>query len=140
KVRARWRAVCAVHRPAQVRRPRAAVRDPTAVHHRAVPAHNLVLLRWKQGDVSHLDQTDITARYEPALREALGDLLGVPTKVHGLRAIYLALVYATHTTPYTLQRVAMHVLGHQSLSESNSYNFVRLTRLGKYEQAFGDLH
>lgn len=100
---------------------------------------NVVRLRWKQGDVSHLDQSDVTARYEPALREALGELLGVPTKLHGLRAIYLAFVYATYATKFTLQRVAMQVLGHQSLGESNSYNFIRLTQLGKYEQAFGAL-
>lgn len=86
----------------------------------------MALLRARQGDVRHLDNGDVTARYEGQLRAALPSLLGLTIKVHELRALYLAFVYLCFDCDATLPCVSMRVLGHLSLAESNSYNHIRL--------------
>ena len=94
----------------------------------------LTAFRTKQGHVSTLTNMQIKTRYQPMLGRVLkmhsadGGALPVVCKPHDLRSLYVALVYASFESPFSLQRTAMAICGHACLGESLSYSNVRLTR------------
>ena len=109
-------------------------------------AHGLRVLRAKQSrDVLHLTNKQVKQRHQPACQRDLATrnaLPGAPAgiHVHDLRSTYLAAVYELYRCPHTLARTAMHVLGHETLRESLSYNNVRLEGVGELRGSLGELY
>ena len=90
-------------------------------------AKGLLALRQKQNNkVSNLTNAQATARYLPNVQRVLeaGGLPGVPitAHVHDCRSMYVAAVCQLFTPPVSLPRVAMKILGHDTLMDSLSYS------------------
>ena len=65
---------------------------------------------------------------------------GMPKcKVHDLRGAYCSLVYCLFECPNTLASTICQIAGHEMLSESLSYNHVKLQGVGDLEDTLGPL-
>ena len=87
----------------------------------------LGVLRRKQGDVSALNNDEISVRYHSNVKKGLRKLLPEVESPHDLRGIYIKMAYEAFNFPkMTFARVAMLCLGHASLTESLAYNHIDL--------------
>jgi len=88
----------------------------------------LRVLREKQGG-AELANGVAKDRYGANAQRALADgvLVGLPScHLHDLRSAYVALVDHVYQCPFTFNRLAMRILGHDCLTESLCYNHVKL--------------
>ena len=111
-------------------------------------AKGLLALRQRQArsgkDAAVLTNAQATARYQKNVQRGLeaGALPGMPSgcHVHDLRATYVAAVGTLFVPPVSLPRMAMRVLGHETLQDSLSYSHVRLEGVGAMAGSMGALH
>ena len=61
-------------------------------------------------------------------------------RIHDLRGAYVAAVGAMFLSPVSAPRMAMRVLGHDTLQDSLAYSHVRLQGVGELEGSLGPLH
>ena len=106
--------------------------------------HALHVLRQRQGDVSGLTSEQVKNRYSPNANAVLheGDFCGIPrdAHVHTLRAIYVKMVHLLWNSPWEPNRLAMKILGHQSIEESIAYVGSVTVRGGEsFRGVFGQL-
>jgi hypothetical protein len=109
-------------------------------------AKGIAVLRAKQATLRPHDQTDtrdVESRYSPDIARALKNsmLLSLPDgiKCHDLRTIYFNTVYWCYTSPYSFDRTAMCVLGHDDLHSAKAYGNVRIENAAALYGAFGPL-
>ena len=105
------------------------------------------VLRQKQADkgVTALTPKEVKSKYHGQLAFYVKDgrtLSQLPTwcHFHDLRACYASFVHQCFDTGATFQRVAMEILGHESIQESLSYGHVRLENATGLRGALGVLH
>ena len=108
-------------------------------------AKGLLALRQKQGGkVSNLTNAQATARYLPNVQRVLeaGGLAGVPitAHVHDCRSVYVAAVCQLFIPPVSLPRVAMKILGHDTLMDSLSYSSAKAENVGDLRHSLGPLY
>lgn len=108
-------------------------------------AKGLRALRQKQGDaIANLTTTQATHRYQPNAQRALegGELPGAPRSihVHDLRSMYVAAVAELYVSPVAPPRMAMIVLGHETLLDSLAYASARAENVGALRHSLGPLH
>ena len=63
-----------------------------------------------------------------------------PAHIHDLRATYVAAVGNLFVSPVSAPRMAMRVLGHETLQDSLAYSHVRLEGVGELAASLGPLH
>ena len=109
-------------------------------------AKGLLALRQKQamkGTVATFTNAQITARFQPNVQRGLeaGALPGMPTSshIHDLRAAYVAGVGALFVSPVSAPRMAMKILGHETLLDSLAYSHVKLEGV-ELAGSLGPLH
>ena len=96
-------------------------------------AQGLLALRQKQnGTVTHLTNAKATSRYLPNVQRELeaGGLLPSTSHVHDCRSVYVAAVVELFVPTVTLPRVAMRILGHDTLLDSLSYSSAKAINVG----------
>ena len=108
-------------------------------------AKGLLALRQKQnGKVANLTNAQATARYLPNVQRDLeaGGLPGVPitAHVHDCRSVYVAAVCQLFIPPVSLPRVAMKVLGHDTLMDSLSYSSAKADNVCGLRHSLGPLY
>jgi len=59
--------------------------------------------------------------------------------VHDLRSCYMRFVFTLWNCPYTFQRIAMELLGHDAITVSLSYGSVRLENIDHLQGMHGDI-
>ena len=103
-------------------------------------SNGLAVLRNKQ-DVSDLNNSQAMHRYQGNAQRALdGGILNLPKiHIHDLRAIYTAAVGEMYISPVSPPRMAMRVLGHETLLDSLAYANVRLEHVGELRGSLGRL-
>ena len=108
-------------------------------------AKGMAVLRAKQAAGRPYDQTDtrdVESRYSPDIARALkNSMLSLPQgiKCHDLRTIYMNTVYFSFVSPYSFDRTAMAVLGHDDLHSAKAYGNVRLEGAAALYGVFGPL-
>ena len=107
-------------------------------------AKGLAALRAKQGNsVANLTTTQATHRYQPNAQRALenGGLPGIPQTchIHDLRSIYTASVGELFDSPVAPPRMAMKILGHETLLDSLAYASARAENVGSLHHSLGPL-
>ena len=125
----------------------AAYRIPLLVPY-ATFAKGLLALRQRQArsrtSAAALTNAQATARYQANVQRGLegGALPGMPhgSHIHDLRGAYVAAVGAMFVSPVSAPRMAMRVLGHDTLQDSLAYSHVRLQGVGALEGSLGPLH
>ena len=106
-------------------------------------AQGLLALRQKQnGTVTHLTNAKATSRYLPNVQRELeaGGLLPSTSHVHDCRSVYVAAVVELFVPTVTLPRVAMRILGHDTLLDSLSYSSAKAINVGDLHHSLGPLH
>jgi integrase len=109
-------------------------------------AKGLRALRQKQGDaIANLTTAQATHRYQPNAQRAIesGELAGVPKSIHihDLRSIYTAAVGELFVSPVAPPRMAMKILGHETLQDSLAYASAKAGNVGpSLRHSLGPLH
>ena len=107
-------------------------------------AKGLLALRQKQGKtIAHLTNAQVTDRCQSNVQRGLdaGALPGFPVShIHDLRAAYVAAVGALYVSPISAPRMAMKILGHETLLDSLAYSHVSLQGVGALAGSLGPLH
>ena len=108
-------------------------------------AKGLLALRQKQnGGVTNLTNAQATARYQPNAQRGLesGGLPGVPPSchIHDLRSVYIAAVSEMFISPVAPPRMAMRILGHESLLDSLAYSAAKAQNVGALHGSLGPLY
>ena len=109
--------------------------------------HSLCVLQKKQaekGVTTLLTPNEVKRKYHGQLQYYIKDgrtLPQLPTwcHFHDLRACYASYVFECFHVPTTFQRMAMAILGHESIHESLSYGHVRLENATGLHGALGQL-
>ena len=108
-------------------------------------AKGLLAFRQKQGgSVTNLTNAQATARYQPNAQRYLeaGGLPGVPLSchIHDLRSVYVASVDTLFLSPVSTPRMAMKLLGHETLLDSLAYSSAKAEDVGPLLHSLGPLH
>ena len=71
-----------------------------------------------------------------------GGLPGVPTTchIHDLRSVYVAAVSELFVSPVSTPRMAMGILGHETLLDSLAYASAKAENVGSSRHSLGPLH
>ena len=109
--------------------------------------HSLCVLQKKQaekGVTTLLTPNEVKRKYHGQLQYYIKDgrtLAELPTwcHFHDLRACYASYVFECFHVPTTFQRMAMAILGHESIHESLSYGHVRLENATGLHGGLGQL-
>ena len=107
-------------------------------------AKGLAALRKKQGNnAANLTTTQATHRYQPNAQRDLeaGGLPGVPQTchIHDLRSTYTAAIGELFDSPVAPPRMAMLILGHETLLDSLAYASARAENVGSLHHSLGPL-
>ena len=108
-------------------------------------ATGLLALRQKQAcALANLTNAETTKRWQKTVQRGLdgGALPGFPptAHIHDLRATYVAAVGELFVSPVSAPRMAMRVLGHETLQDSLAYSHVRVEGVGELAASLGPLH
>jgi hypothetical protein len=103
----------------------------------------IATLRTKQAQrAQENDMSVISRRYAPDISSAMKTApFGLPDGIHAhdLRSIYMNVVMWGFVSPFSFDRTAMTVLGHDDLHSAKAYGNVRLENAAALYGAFGPL-